>query len=54
MAYIDDLILLAPQLALSRCPHCGVDRPNLTGLWVTLTTAHNGTYKKYGGPGRKK
>ena len=47
MGYIDDLIRLAPQLALNRCPHCGVDRPSLTGLWSTVTTAHNGTYKRY-------
>lgn len=47
MAYIDDLIRLAPQLALNHCPHCGVDRPSLTGLWATVTTAHDGTYKRY-------
>ena len=47
MARVDGLIRLDPQLALNRCPHCGVDRPSLTGVWATVTTAHNGTYERY-------
>ena len=47
MARVDGFIRLDPQLALNRCPHCGVDRPSLTGLWATETTAHNGTYERY-------
>jgi len=47
MARIDGLIRLDPQLALNRCPHCGVDCPSLTAVWATMTTAYNGAYKRY-------
>src|SRR5256885_15401443 len=47
MARLDRLIRLDPQLALNRCPHCGVDSPSLTAVWATATTAHNGTYQRY-------
>jgi hypothetical protein len=52
MARIDGLILLDPQLSLNRCPHCGVDRPSLTGVWATETTAHNGTNAAAAGTNR--
>ncbi len=47
LARVDGLILLQPQLALDRCPHCGVDRPSLNGVWATETTAHVGTSKRH-------
>jgi hypothetical protein len=47
MARVDGLIRLDPQLALDRCPHCGVDCPSLKGVWETETTAYNGAYKRY-------
>lgn len=47
MAPLNSLILMDPQLALNRCPHCGVDSPSLQGVWTTSTTAHNGHYKRY-------
>ena len=33
--------LLASQLVLSRCPHCGVDKPNIAYLWQTEQIAFN-------------
>jgi hypothetical protein len=47
MARVDGLIRLEPQLALDRCPQCGVDRPSLIGVWATMTTAHNLTNKRH-------
>ena len=46
MASVDGLIKLQPNLVLSRCPHCGVDCPNLTGVWQTETAAHNGANRR--------
>lgn len=34
------------HLRLDRCPHCGVDRPNLTKIWDTFTTNSEGTNKR--------
>ena len=33
--------LLATQLVLPRCPHCGVDKPNVAYLWQTEQIAYN-------------
>lgn len=33
--------LLATQLVLPRCPHCGVDKPNLACLWQHEQVAYN-------------
>ena len=34
--------LLQTQLVLARCPHCGVDKPNLNFVWQTEPFAFNG------------
>ena len=34
--------LLASQLVLPRCPHCGVDKPNVSYLWQHEQIAFNG------------
>lgn len=34
--------LLATQLVLPRCPHCGVDKPNVFYLWQVEPVAFNG------------
>jgi len=47
MARLDRLILMERQLELNRCPHCGVDRPNLTCVWTTKTREHNGRYERH-------
>jgi len=38
--------LLASQLELSRCPHCGVDKPNLAFAWQVESMAFN-TERRY-------
>jgi DNA-directed RNA polymerase subunit RPC12/RpoP len=40
------LIRLQEHLRLDRCPHCGVDRPNLPKLWESYTTNSEGTGKR--------
>lgn len=40
------LIRLQEHLRLDRCPHCGVDRPNLPKIWETLTTNSEKTNKR--------
>lgn len=40
------LIRLQEQLRLDRCPHCGVDRPNLPKIWESQTTNSEGTNKR--------
>ena len=37
---------LSKQLDLDRCPHCGVHRPLLAGVWQQATTAYNGQNKR--------
>jgi hypothetical protein len=34
--------LLATQFVLARCPHCGVDKPNLAYTWQHAPVAFNG------------
>lgn len=42
-------IQLTPNLLLARCPHCRVDKPNLTQNYLIPTTAHDGTnYRNWG------
>jgi len=38
---------LSQHLALERCPHCSVDKPNLTRKWETVTTDSSGDYKRF-------
>jgi len=40
------LIRLQQHLRLERCPHCGVDRPNLTKLWEVQTANSEGGQKR--------
>ena len=40
------LIRLQEHLRLERCPHCGVDRPNLSKVWETNTTNSEKTNKR--------
>ena len=36
-------VQLSPNLLLSRCPHCRVDKPNLIQKYHFITAAHDGT-----------
>jgi len=38
--------LLATQLVLPRCPHCGVDKPNLVHVWQHEPIAYN-THRRF-------
>ncbi len=38
---------LRQQLDLDRCPHCSVDRPNLSVLWQTETTDFTGGIRRF-------
>ena len=39
-------MLLDINLALPRCPHCGIDKPNLHTQWYTTTFNHAGRDKR--------
>ncbi len=38
---------LGANLELERCPHCNVDKPNLSSIGKYETTAYNGTKKRH-------
>jgi hypothetical protein len=40
------LIRLQEHLRIERCPHCGVDKPNLAKLWEAWTTNSENTNKR--------
>jgi hypothetical protein len=40
------LVKLQRHLRIARCPHCGVDRPNLATVWENFTTNSEGENKK--------
>ena len=41
--------LLSTQLVLQRCPHCGVDKPNLQYVWQHEPTAYNTLHRFWRG-----
>lgn len=41
------MVLLLNQLLLDRCPHCGVDRPNISQLWAYQTKDFTGIHVRF-------